>query len=340
MLRGAAILAVLYLHAYFRTWPEVTEGERLGLLISHLFAHGAVPVFLFISGFLLARDRSPSFAAFAAGRLRRVAAPGLLWMLVALAYESWRAGGVSEALVWRFVRFDIEGQFYFLLVLAILMAAAHPLRKAPVRRLAVVTGVVFFAGLAMVAWYEGRRIEGDLAVFAYRNPVVWAHFFLFGLLTARWRGRVTWGRPAASAAVLAMAVVLAWYVWGGERTGYPTSYFGVSVYLFSSLGLLVYPTMAAGIRRVRGGMWLARPLEWLAPLSFGMFLVHKPYFLGWMSSTVLAGTRLEESWGRLMVANFVLGAAGTALAVWAVSRAWPAGASLFLGVDRPEAGRR
>jgi len=71
-----------------------------------------------------------------------------------------------------------------------------------------------------------------------------------------------------------------------------------------------------------------------------MFLVHKPYFLGWMSSSMLAGTRFEESWGRLMIANFALGAAGSALAVWAASRAWPAGAALLLGVDRPDADGR
>ena len=112
ILRGVAIFAVLFLHSYFRMWPEVTEGERLALRVSHLFAHGAVPVFLFISGFLLARDRSPSFGAFVRRRLQRIAVPAAVWMTLALAYEAWRADGLSSALLRRFVLFDIEGQFY------------------------------------------------------------------------------------------------------------------------------------------------------------------------------------------------------------------------------------
>ncbi len=340
ILRGVAILAVLYLHSYFRTWPEVTEGERLALLISHLFAHGAVPVFLFISGFLLARDRSPSFGAFAAGRLRRVALPGLVWMMLALGYEAWRADGLSAALWRRFVFFDIEGQFYFLIVLAMLMAAAYPFRNASARVVATATGVAFVLGLGMIAWYEQQEIGGDFAVFAYRNPVIWAYFFLFGMLADRLRGEVFWGRRVEVTAAAGMVATFAAYLWQGETRGYPTSYFGVTVYLFSSLGLVVYPVVARWFVRFSAGRVLMKPFAWLAPLSFGVFLTHKPYFLGWMSSTLLEGTRFEHSWSQLMLANFVLGAAGAIVFVWAVDLVWPRAAGLLLGVDRPRARSR
>lgn len=335
ILRGVAILAVLYLHSYFRLWPEVTEGERLAMRISHLFAHSAVPVFLFISGFLLARDRSPSFAAFVAGRLRRIALPGLVWMTVALAYEAWRAGRLSGELLRHFVLLDIEGQFYFVVVLAMLLAAAYPLRHASARTVAVATGAAFVAGLGVIAWYEQQEISGDLALFAYRNPVIWAYFFFFGLLAARLRGAVSWGRRVEAAAAAGMAATFAVYIWQGETRGYPVSYFGVTVYVFSSLGLVVYPVLARALVSVRVGRILTAPLAWLAPLSFGVFLVHKPYFLGWMSSTVLEGTRFEESWGQLMLANFALGAVGSIAFVWAVDRVWPRATALLLGVDRP-----
>ncbi len=222
ILRGVAILAVLYLHSYFRTWPEVTEGERLELLISHLFAHGAVPVFLFVSGFLLARDRSPTFAAFVAARLQRIAVPGVSWMVLALGYEAWRAGGMSAALLRRFVLFDIEGQFYFLIVLAMLMAAGYPLRRASVRTLAVVAGVSFILGLGVIAWYEQQDISGDLALFAYRNPVIWAYFFAFGLLANRLHGAVSCGRGVEAAAVAGMVATFAVYIWKGRRAAIPS----------------------------------------------------------------------------------------------------------------------
>lgn len=337
VLRGVAILAVLYLHSYFRTWPEVTEGERLALLISHLFAHSAVPIFLFISGFLLARDHSPSFGAFVAGRLRRVAVPGLFWMVLALGYEAWKTGGLSAPLWRRFVFFDIEGQFYFLIVLAVLMAAGYPLRNASGRVVATATGVAFVLGLGMIAWYEQQEIAGDLAVFAYRNPVIWAYFFLFGLLADRLRGEVSWGRRLEVAAAAGMVATFTAYLWQGETRGYPTSYFGVTVYLFSSLGLVVYPVVARGLVSIPAGRVLMKPFVWLAPLSFGIFLVHKPYFLGWMSSTLLEGTRFEQSWGQLMLANFAVGAVASIAFVWAVDLVWPRAAGLLLGVERPRA---
>ncbi len=112
----------------------------------------------------------------------------------------------------------------------------------------------------------------------------------------------------------------------------------MTVYVFSSLGLVVYPALARAIVGVSVGRMLATPLAWLAPLSFGVFLVHKPYFLGWMSSTLLEGTRFEESWGQLMMASFALGAAGAVAFVWAVDRVWPSAAALLLGVDRPALG--
>ncbi len=131
-----------------------------------------------------------------------------------------------------------------------------------------------------------------------------------------------------------MVATFAAYLWQGETRGYPTSYFGVTVYLFSSLGLVVYPVVARWFVRFSAGRVLMKPFAWLAPLSFGVFLTHKPYFLGWMSSTLLEGTRFEHSWSQLMLANFVLGAAGAIVFVWAVDLVWPRAAGLLLGVDR------
>lgn len=336
ILRGIAVLAVLFLHSYFRMWPEVTEGERMALRVSHLFAHGAVPVFLFISGFLLARDRSPSFGAFVRRRLQRIAVPAVVWMTLALAYEAWRADGLSSALLRRFVLFDIEGQFYFIFVLGVLMAAAYPLRHTSTRVLTRVTAGSFLLGLGVVAWYERQPITGDLAVFAYRNPAIWAFFFVFGLFAYRLRGGVpSWGRDLEVLAGLGMVVTFGAYFWQGETRGYPTSYFGVTVFVFSSLGLVVYPALVRLALQTNIGRLVAWPFAWIAPLSFGIFLVHQPYFLGWLSSNAVMGTRFEASWSQLMVANFVVGAVGSLGFVCAVDMLWPRLASLVLGVDRP-----
>ncbi len=337
-MRGIAILFVIYLHSYFRLWPEVTEGERVTVGISHLFAHGAVPVFLFISGFLLGRDRSPSFGAFAWGRLRRIALPGLVWMVLALGYEVWSTGAFTSDLVERFIFFDIEGQFYFLLVLAVLMTAGYPLRHASARNVGIATALAFLAGLFVTSWYERQEVTGDLAVFAYRDPSIWAFFFLFGLFACRYRGDISWGRRIEAGAGVGMLATLGFYLWQGEHGGYPTSYFGVVVFLFSSLGLVVYPALLRTLMRARGGRLVLAPFALLAPYAFGIFLVHKPYFLGWLSSRMLE-TSFEDSWSRLMLANFVVGAAGAIVFVVLADRLFRRPSALLLGVDRPSAER-
>ena len=69
-LRGIAILFVMYLHAYFGPWSTTPPGELLFLRLTHIVANSAVPVFLFMSGFLGARDRSPTSRALIEPRLR------------------------------------------------------------------------------------------------------------------------------------------------------------------------------------------------------------------------------------------------------------------------------
>lgn len=336
ILRGIAIFGVLFLHSYFRMWPEVTEGERAALRVLHLFAHGAVPVFLFISGFLLARDRSPSFGVFIQRRLQRIAVPAAIWMTLALTYEAWRADGLSTALLRRFALFDIEGQFYFIFVLGVLMAAAYPLRHMSTRMLTRVTAASFLLGLGVIAWYERQPITGDVAVIAYRNPTIWAFFFVFGLLAYRRRGGIpSWGRDIDLLAGVGMIATLGAYVWQGEARGYPNSYFGVTVFVFSSLALVVYPALVRLALRTDIGRAVAWPFAWIAPLTFGVFLVHQPYFIGWLSSNAVMGTRFEATWSQLVVANFVVGAVGSVGFVSAVDLLWPRLAAMVLGVDRP-----
>ncbi len=340
ILRGVAILLVLYLHSYFSTWPEVTETERLWVALSHLLAHGAVPCFLFISGFLLGRDRSGSFSTFAAGRLRRIAVPGLTWMFLALTYESWRAGGLTGDLLRRFVMFDIQGQFYFLFVLGVLTAAAYPLRSASARTLGLATVLAFLAGLVVIGWYEQRPITGDLAILAYRNPLIWAFFFLFGLLAQRRQGAIAWSRRVEVGAAIGMMGTVGAYLWQGSNGGYPTSYFGITVYLTSAMGLVVYPALVRAVARDPVGRVMLLPFGALAPFAFGVFLVHKPYFLGWFSSETLTGTRFAESWGLLMLANFALGAVGSIVFVVLSDRLFRRLASTFLGVEHRRRARQ
>lgn len=337
VMRGVAIVWVIWLHVYFSTWADSPRWEVLFLRGSHLLAHSAVPAFLYISGFLLARDHSPGFGTFVVRRLRRVMAPGALWMTFALAFEVWRGGGLTRDLLRAFALFDVSGQYYYLPVLAILTVAAYPIRHQSPRRLIAITAGAWIVGLAMVAWYQwygGHALGGLFAVFAYRNPLIWAPFLLLGLTSAHARPDLRWSRRVVAAAALGMAALFAVYIYGGETRGYPISYFGVTVFAFSTLGMLVYPSLSRIALQARPTRPLARAFAWLAPYVFALYLVHKPFFVGWLSDRVVSDTALADDYLRLMLGLFVVGGASALLFVLAVDRLWPA-ARPWLGIEQP-----
>lgn len=334
VVRGVAIILVLWLHTYFRTWPEMTVGELRFLWLSHLYAHGAVPLFLFLTGFLLHRDRSPDAITYLRRRGERVLVPGLIWMTLALGWYAWRAGGLSHELWRAYAFFDISGQFYYLIVWATFTIAGYPMRRLSTRALAVIAGAAFIGSLGMVAWYEQREITGDFAIIAYRNPLVWAHFYCFGVLAGRVRPDLRWGARIELGALGAM-ITIAWlYLRRGEANGIPTSYFGVLVFLHSALGVIVYPALARRIRVFALGRLVTAPFAALAPYAFAIYLSHKPYFLGWLSDRLVSDTVLSNSYTRLSLGLFAVGGTSAIAFVVLVTWAAPAFGARVLGVER------
>jgi peptidoglycan/LPS O-acetylase OafA/YrhL len=336
VLRGGAILLVMFLHAYFRPWAVTPRSELLTLRITHLMAHSAVPAFLFMSGFLMARDRAVGFAVFLRRRLHRLALPTAFWMVSALLFEAWRRGGMSPDLLRAFALFNISGQFYYLVVLLMLTLACYPVRHWTERQLRWLTVAALVANLAAILYYQTRAIEGTFALLAYRNPLVWVFAFTFGLYLGRTRGHVAFGRRATIAAVAGMAAMAAIYLVRGETAGwYPTSYFGVTVFLFGALGFVAYPAGVRALARTRGGRIALSPLRALSPYAFAIYLTHKPFFVGWLSDRLVSNGPLSHDYLTLMFALFVTGSAASIAFVIAVDRLAPRLAALLLGVEHP-----
>ncbi len=336
MVRGVAIVWVVYLHVYFSLWPDTPAGEVWFIRVSHLFAHGAVPAFLFVSGFLLARDRSPNAATFLARRARRVLLPGVVWLTLAFLWTAWRQGGVTRPLIEAVAWFDVAGQFYFLVVLAALTVMAYPVLGWTARRTVIAAAVALLVSAATVAWYEQQEITGTLARIAYRNPLVWAAFLFGGLGAARLWPDLRWPRHVTLGAVVVMAVAGGAYVWMAAARGYvPASYFGVTVFAFNAAAVLVWPVAA---RAALGSATLgpaARAAQWLAPLAFAIYLVHQPYFVGWWSDLVVSDSPMAGDYLGLMLALLLVGGATTLAFVLLAVRVWPWGARVLMGVERP-----
>ena len=337
-LRGIAILFVIYLHAFFGPWSTTELHERRMLYLSLIVANSAVPVFLFMSGFLSARDRSSTFSELIESRPRRVAMPLALWMIAALGFEVWLAGGLTRDLVQAFALFDIAGQFYYVLVLLVLTAALYPLRHVEDDRLKWVVIAAFAVNLAMIAYYQENPMTGFWWSIAYRNPLVWVFAFTFGLYIGRTRGHVRFSRAIITAAALGMVAIAGLYMLRGERTGeYPNSYFGVTVFLFGVLGFIVYPAGLRALDHTRLGRILLAPFVALAPYAFGIYLIHKPYFVGYLSDRLVTERFLEAdaSYMQFVIALFVVGAVGSIVAVLAMNTLFPRFSALMLGVEKP-----
>ena len=333
ILRGFAIIFVVYLHAYFSPWEVTPARDKLAMHAIHLFAHAAVPVFLFISGFLLARERESTFAAFLRKKAVRIGIPLVTWMFIAFVYRAWQEGGVDRGLLKALALFDISGQFYYLFVLPVFYVAFFFVRHWPLRKLAWLALAAFVVNLATIAFYEQSTISGDFATLAYRNPLTWVFSFTFGLYAARrwasleWTARWSW--PGATG----MGVLFAYYLWQGERGGgYPSSYFGVSVFLFSCLGLVVFPALLVQARSLAASAIFLRPLQELGRYSFAIYLVHMPLSIGWLTTKVVSDSRLRDDYTQLMNGIFVVGFLGALVAVVALDVLVPR-SRIFLGIE-------
>lgn len=340
VMRGVAIVLVVYMHAWFSPWDVTPHHQKLAVHVIHLFGHGAVPVFFFMSAFLLARDTSPSFGAFGSRKLRRIVVPTLFWMAAAFAYRLWQEGwsrqlGIDLAL------FNVAGQYYYLVVLAFFMATFYFARHIPDRGLNWLLGAAFCVNLATVAYYERHAMSGEFATLAYRNPGMWIFSSTFGYWAGRRFESMDWTGRLALPAIAAMAGVAAWYFVRGEVYGdYPVSYFGVTVFLFASFGLVVYPALVRLLLRSRAGRTITRPTLELSRYSFAIYLVHLPFFAGWLSNRLVGQSPLQNDYWKLMNTEFIVGITGSVIFVMLAAKLAPGFSELFLGIERSDGGAR
>lgn len=335
VMRGAAIIFVVYLHAWFSPWEVTPHHDIVAMHVIHLFAHGAVPVFLFIAAFLQARDRSPSFVGFQRKKALRVYVPMFTWMVAALLYRTWQDGW-DAGLLRRFLLFDISGQFYYLFVLAFFFAVFFFVRGWTTTRLGWLAVVAFVVNFGAIVFYErGPQLAGDYATLAYRNPLCWVFFYASGFWAARRFEALGFARAWAAPAVGVAVVAGATYLFVGEGRGYyPISYFGVTVFLFSCSAIVLYVAAADWLLRSRPGEVLTAPLRWLSPYSFAIYLVHMPFFVGYVTTQLVSDSRVKDDYWQLMNSLFVVGFVSALLFVLAASALLPRLAGLVLGVER------
>ncbi|MGE3076509.1 MAG: acyltransferase [Dehalococcoidia bacterium] len=304
LLRGAAIVGVVFLHAYFTPWPEVSKSGLAVLHASHLLAHGAVPLFLFVSAYLQGAARRERLLVYLRRRSRRIWIPAAVWMLATLAYRA-LSDGASLGLIREFALFNISGQFYFVWLLLFFSAALTQGWRISARWLPMIVAIAFAINLVMIGWYAEREsIAGYEAIFAYRNPLVWMFFPAFGYALGRQGLAELPGRIVRYAALM-MALAASVYLYRGIALDtWPVSYFGVSVFLFSAGGTVVYPSLARLAMRSR---MVADPLVGLSRYALAIYFVHMPFVMGFGTQEILGNGAAWSNYWALLMANFLVG---------------------------------
>lgn len=337
LLRGAAIVAVVYLHAYFTPWPEAGRGGLDLLHFAHLFAHGAVPLFLFISAYLQGAGPAETPGRHLRHRFTTVWLPAMLWMGATLGYRLVTSDRQDH--VWRdLALFDVSGQFYFiwlLLFFGLVLTQAHRLSQQTLWGL---TAAAFIVNLGTIAAYEWHGdISGLYATLAYRNPAAWVFFPVLGYTLGR-AGMPRVPAKVAQAAAAGMAAVALVYLYRGIALDtWPVSYFGVTIFLFSCGGLLVYPHVAGALLGVRT---IARPLLGLSRYAFPIYLVHLPFAMGFGTKELLGNGADWSNYWLLLHANAFVGLFLSLAFVRELDKASPRLGKLFLGIRRGAGERR
>jgi peptidoglycan/LPS O-acetylase OafA/YrhL len=295
----------------------------------HLLAHGAVPLFLFMAAYLQATAGRETVREHLNRRVFSVWLPVILWMAAALIYRLVDQG--PSVGLWRdLLLFNVSGQFYFVWLLLFFGVAFVWADRLPERWLTPLLVVAFVANLATIGWYSHLdSIGGLLSTLAYRNPLAWIFFWALGYRLGR-AGAVQVSARTTVLAAIGMALAAAiYFVRGVDSDTWPVSYFGVTVFIFSACGMLIYPRLALALLRYRP---VARPLAGLSRYAFAIYLVHMPLVMGFGTKELLGDGAAWSNYWLLLHANVAVGLLVSLAFVREIDKASPRLARLALGI--------
>lgn len=336
-MRSAAIVSVVYLHAFFPPWEGVHAQEWMAARLLYLAANSAVPAFIWVSGFLVGRDTSPAtaFVPSLTHRLRTLYVPLALWSAASFAYRLALDGGIDRNLVRDALLFNTSGQYYFLVVLLPLYALGYLLRRWPGAWVRVSVPAAFAVSTMTIAYYEATGVHDVSSILAFRNPACWLFFFVLGFAAGREvLPRLTRGR-AAVAGLVALVGAAAYLGPGLTSDYFPNSYFGLSTFAFSSVALVLYPAAARRVVDTR-----LRVIAALDPYTFGIFLVHMPFFIGFVTEETAVHELLPESYLARICVTALIGLCGSAAFVAGTAHVVPPVGKLLFRVTRSTQSQR
>ena len=287
-LRGAAILCVVFMHTTLENVYRPID-ILVGSFLHNLFIVG-VPIFFFISGYLVSNDKSSSFWVFIKKKIERVYVPALAWTTFFWILLS-MLGTVKNLeiveLYNRILFLSEPGQYYYIFVLMLLFCVSFHFKNAHETMLKNILIISLVVNSITVICYEAaiwavdpKKLPG---IAMYRNPTAWSFFFFYGLYIARvdrnFRG--TWFLQLQQKSFFWASLLVflwvctsieTWLLFSKNAPG-GQDYFKITGFCYEFLALNYALVIA---HKLRDCQRLAGLLKLLGKFAFFIFLVHLP----------------------------------------------------------------
>ncbi len=217
ILKGFGILTVVMFHSIFYNFQTYDKMTKNILYFFAPFGTPVVVIFFFVSGFLAYKsyDKNKNSWNFISKKLKIFLPPYFLWSTIYIVLEIYfgHYAGISYNLnLWNILSEYAFATaylpFYFLFVLLILFIFTpyffHFKKLMPLMVILFTLGI-FFTSLYYIPQYYGHEIIDSMVT--YRNPLLWAFFYLWGMHTSK-TGNLFWTKAPQ------------WWVWIGLSFSY------------------------------------------------------------------------------------------------------------------------
>jgi surface polysaccharide O-acyltransferase-like enzyme len=277
--RGMAIVLVVLAHCAGLGWGfRDVDGGALNFgwsVAMRNLALCSLPLFLFVSGYLLGKVHCPTwdeYGSYLSKRVSRVAIPYLFWSIFFISLGAIRAGGLDPLnALWILLTGQADGPYYFILMMIQFYLIAPLLARVLDWRFGMLAfflvHIVWVCGLysAQLWWMP------DLHFAVVKTPFLsWLSIFTFGMYVRRRPGTFD-AYPLAVLAPLAVALYATAIAETYFFLGFDRFELAISDIRFSTLAFAFVVILLALRMKHRD-----YPLFWqtLGAYSFGIFFIH------------------------------------------------------------------
>lgn len=268
-LRGVAILMVVSIHTFAATVQQGPLTSDLIILLRQVL-NCAVPLFLAISGYFLARKKSErSYLQFWKRQIPKVYIPTLIWSLPYLALYIWQGNDWLKGIV----IFAVCGfSIYYFIALIIQYYLLFPVLQKVKMGGVILAFVVTMLAICFVSYLDLVKGYGMSSIVKGGPFPVWLVFFVVGIYLGNQKERAycLWPWLLCLVGGLILSFLETKWAYPLHHIGYgikPSSHLyslAVIILLFSEK---VQPLFASD-------NWIVKAFAYLGRISFGVYLVH------------------------------------------------------------------